>query len=134
MEWGWAKFLSGRSELLTSLFKYALVGMLTVATQASIFIFLASAVKLSGLVSYTLAVAASLMVAYFAQSRWTFADRKSRSPIKYLAVFIWSFCVGSTSTWIIVDWAKLSPFWALPVMVVVIPFMSFLMLRAWVFR
>lgn len=124
----------GLAEFFVKLFKYGLVGTLTVVTQVSIYIILATVLQLSGLISYTFAVIVSLVVAYFGQSRWTFADRKSRSVWKYSIIVIVSFCMGSGSTWVIVDWARLSPLWALPVMIVVIPFMSFLMLRAWAFR
>jgi putative flippase GtrA len=124
----------GVIELVQSFIKYGLVGILTVATQAAIFLLLANVLRLKGLLSYAIAVAISLIVAYFGQSRWTFADRKSRSVVKYLLVVVLCFCVGSLSTWLIVDWGRLSPFWALPVMVFFIPTMSFLMLRAWAFR
>ena len=121
-------------ELARSFIKYGLVGVLTVATQATLFLLLANGLRLQGLLSYAIAVGVSLLVAYFGQSRWTFAERKSRSVSKYLAVVVISFCVGSASTWLIVDWARLSPLWALPVMVLFIPVMSFVMLRSWAFR
>ena len=114
--------------------KYGVIGILTVAVQAGIFILLAQHFRLSGLVSYVVAVITSLVVAYFGQSRWTFAARKSRSVVKYGVVVLISFALGSIGTWAIVDWARLSPFLALPLMVLVIPFLSFLMMRAWVFR
>jgi putative flippase GtrA len=121
-------------EFARSLVKYGLIGILTVGVQAGIFLLLAELFRLSGLVSYVLAVITSLVVAYFGQSRWTFAARKSRSVTKYGVVVLISFALGSVGTWVIVDWAGLSPFFALPLMVFVIPFLSFLMLRAWVFR
>jgi putative flippase GtrA len=120
--------------VVSSFVRYSIVGILTVVTQAVLFIFLTKAMGVSGLVSYAAAVAGSLLVAYFAQSRWTFAERTSRSPGRYIAVVIACFCIGSASTWVIVDWAKLSPYWVLPIMVVAIPVLSFFILRAWVFR
>ena len=121
-------------EFLVKLFKYGLVGVLTVLTQAGIYLLLADYWRFSGLFSYSVAVVASLVVAYFGQSRWAFADRKSRSVLRCSIVAMASICIGSGSTWLIVDWGKLSPLWALPVMVVFIPFMSFLMLRVWAFQ
>lgn len=120
-------------EFVSSLMKYGLVGVLTVATQASIFIVLTEKFRISGIVSYTAAVITSLIVAYFGQSRWTFAARKSRSVLNYCAVVLVSFALGSGGTWMIVDWARLSPYFALPLMVFVIPLLSFFMLRAWAF-
>ena len=126
--------LRGRmGDFARSLLKYGLVGILTVATQASIFIVLAEKFRISGFVSYTVAVTTSLIVAYFGQSRWTFAGRKSRSVVNYCIVVLISFALGSGGTWVIVDWAKFSPYFALPLMIFVIPLLSFLMLRAWAF-
>ena len=119
---------------LQSLVKYGLVGVLTVATQAAIYLLLAQYFRFEGLISYAVAVLSSLVITYFGQSRWTFADRKSRSVVRYAIVVAGMFCLGSIGTWLIVDSAKFPPAWALPLMVILIPFMSFLLLRHWVFR
>lgn len=121
-------------KLFGSLIKYGLIGVLTVATQAIVFVMLVDGLRFPSLVSYALAVGASLLVAYVGQSRWTFADRQSRSVTAFLSVAVLSFCIGSANAWLIVDWAGLSPLWALPVMLFVLPLLSFLALRAWAFR
>jgi putative flippase GtrA len=76
----------------------------------------------------------ALVISYLGQSRWTFSDRQDQSLTKFLCVAVITLLVGSACTWLIVDWAGKPPAWAVPVLLVVIPLISYLMISFWAFR
>src|ERR1044072_8888874 len=115
-------------EFLSALVRFGIVGTCAVLTQAIIFFVLANYAGFSGVGANTIGCAASLIISYLGQSRWTFSDRKDRSIPRFLVIAIVSFILSSGSGWVAVDWVKISPFWVLPIILLLIPFTSFLMM------
>jgi putative flippase GtrA len=119
---------------LESVFLFGVVGISAVLSQAVVFFLLAQYVGLSGFWANTVGFAASLVISYWGQSRLTFSDRKYRSVSWFMIIAVISFVIGSGSGWLIVDVAHFSPVWVLPIILLVIPGTSFLMMRRWAFR
>jgi putative flippase GtrA len=113
--------------------RFGIVGLATSATQAVAFLFLVNILGAPGSFSNVLAYFASLMVSYFGQSRWTFADRERRSLAKYGLAVIANLVLGSGLAWLIVDKGRFSSYWMLPVILIVLPATSYLMLGRLVF-
>jgi putative flippase GtrA len=124
----------GTSRLLGSLIRFGVVGTVSISSQASLFFFLANYAGFSGFTANAIGYAVSLLISYYGQSQWTFSDQKDRSILRFLAIAILSFILGSGGALLIVDWARASPLWVLPIILLVIPGMSFLMMRHWAFR
>lgn len=120
-------------QLIHSLFRFGIVGVAAVLAQALLFMLLVAHAGLSGFIANTLAFLASLLISYFGQSRWTFGDRTKRSVSRFLALVIVSFTLGSGGAWAVVDLWGRSPYWMLPVILIVIPLSSFFLMRGWIF-
>jgi putative flippase GtrA len=116
-----------------SLVRFGIVGILAGLTQAGIFYVLAKDTSLSGFVANTLAFFFALIISYFGQSRWTFADRTNRSIPRFLTIALASFIIGSGGAWIVVDRWRFSPIWVVPIILILIPATSFILMRAWAF-
>jgi putative flippase GtrA len=120
--------------LRQNLFRFAVVGTIAVLVQACLFVVLTNNAHFSGLLENTLGYGVSLVVSYVGQSRWTFSDRNERSKFRLLFIAAVSLIIGSGGARLIVDWAQASPLWELPIILIIIPVCSFLMMRAWAFR
>lgn len=119
--------------IIKSLVRFGIVGILAGLTQATLFFVLEKYTGLSGLVANAFAFVFALLISYFGQSRWTFADRENRSIPRFITIGLVSLVVGSGGAWIIVDRWRFSPIWMLPVILFIIPAASFLLMRAWAF-
>ena len=119
--------------LIQSLMRFGIVGILAGLTQATIFYVLARYTSLSGFVANTLAFFFALIISYFGQSRWTFADRTNRSIPRFFTIALASFIIGSGGAWIVVDRLGFSPVWVVPIILIAIPAASFVLMRAWAF-
>jgi putative flippase GtrA len=102
--------------------------------QSAIFYIAVSQADLSGFVANTLGFAISLLISYFGQSRWTFADRKRRSVPRFLVVALTSFGIGSGGAWLIVDRLLFPPAVMVPIILIAIPSSSFVLMRSWAFK
>jgi putative flippase GtrA len=120
-------------ELVLSLTRFGVVGAAAALVQATLFWLIMKNVAISGFSANTLAFAASLVVSYFGQSRWTFGDRPNRSILRFVMLALLSFAIGSAAAWLIVDRGGYSPNWMLPVILIVIPLTSFVVMRSFVF-
>jgi putative flippase GtrA len=118
---------------IQSLTRFGIVGILAGLTQSSIFYALAKYTSLSGFVANTLAFIFALVISYFGQSRWTFADRTKRSIPRFLTIALASFTISSGGAWIVVDRWRFSPIWMVPIILIVIPATSFVLMRVWAF-
>ena len=116
-----------------SLARFGMVGVIAVSVQAFLFVVLAGYVGVSGFAANTVAYAVSLLISYFGQSCWTFSDRKKRSISKFLILVFVLLMLGSVGSWVVCDLWGLSSAWMLPIILLVIPGTSFVMMDKWVF-
>ena len=116
-----------------NLARFGVVGVIAVSMQAFLFLALAGYAGVSGFVANTVAYVVSLSISYFGQSRWTFSDRKKRSIWKFLILVFVLLMIGSVGSWLVCDLWGLSSAWMLPIILLVIPATSFVMMDRWVF-
>ena len=114
-------------------FRFGVVGLIAAASQASLLVILNRG-GLSGFAANLVGWAVSVGVSYFGQSRWTFRDRERRSVLRFLAIAIMAFSVSSGGAWLIIDRAHASPLFVLPIILFVVPGLSFCLMWAWAFK
>lgn len=123
-----------RLTLWQNFIRFGIVGVAAVLSQALVFMILTHNAQLSGFIANTVGAAVSFLVSYVGQSRWTFSDREEKSVPRFAFIALATLSIGNGSAWLIVDRAHASPYWVLPIILLVVPTLSFLLMRSWAFR
>jgi putative flippase GtrA len=128
------------SSVLAQVVRYGLAGGITTAIYSAIYLALAWSVFPAGraMMAVPFAFVAALIVGFVTHSRWSFAGHGTRDNTglqhgKFLIVHGAGFALNLAFTWLLT--ARLgAPVWApLIPTVTIIPVVSFLLLRQWVF-
>jgi putative flippase GtrA len=129
----------GAASAFVQLIRYGIVGVVTVGTYSTIYLVLAS-VAFPGaraVFAVPFAFAITLIVGFLLHSRWSFAGHGSRTGgvqyARFLAVHAAGFGINLAFTWVLTGWLG-APVWTpLIPSVTLIPLVSFVVQRQWVF-
>ena len=121
-------------ELLRTLFRFGIVGITAAGVHAGIFLALVEMFNWSGLAANIAGFALAFVVSYLGQSRFTFGIAGPPGAVlRFLATALTGLVLNAASAWLIVDILERSPYWVLPFLLVIVPAITFLMMRFWVF-
>jgi putative flippase GtrA len=128
-----------RSSTVAQLVRYGIVGMVTAGTYSSIYLGLVSVAFPGGraVLAVPFAFAITLIVGFLLHSKWSFAGHGSRTGgaqyARFATVHGSGFGVSLALTWLLTGWLG-APVWTpLIPSVTLIPLVSFVVQRRWVF-
>jgi putative flippase GtrA len=120
------------------LLRYAIAGFCV--TQLAAVVYSAAVILLAihPLIANCLSTAFGLSLGYFVHSRWSFAagagDSEGLQVARFLLASFIDFTINSFWVWLLVMKLGYSPLAPVPMMMLVTPWISFLLNRHWVFR
>jgi putative flippase GtrA len=123
------------SDSILRLMRFGIVGLTAGLIHSGLFLLLVNKFGFPGWLGNITAFSIAFVVSYVGQSRWTFgAEHTSRRLVCYLATQLAALALNTGIATLIVDVAHLPAILFLPFPIVVIPVMTFVLMRLWVFR
>ena len=124
--------------------KFGCVGALVTASHVSVFSGLVELFNVKPLIANVLAFCVAVLVAFFGHFNWTF-KAKAKQPVflsrqqrvafaRFIMVALLGLGLNSLSIVVVVDMAELSYRYAILLMAFVVPPVTFLISKFWVFR
>ena len=120
------------------LLRYAFAGFCVTQLAAAVYSALVIAFATHPLLANCISTAFGLAVGYIVHSRWSFAagngDGEGLQVARFLLASAIAFAINSFWVWLLVINLRFSPLAPVPMMMLVTPWISFLLNRHWVFR
>jgi len=120
------------------LLRYAFAGFCVTQLAAAVYSALVISLATHPLLANCMSTAFGLAIGYIAHSRWSFAagngDGESLQVARFLLASLIAFAINSFWVWLLVMSLHFSPLAPVPMMMLVTPWISFLLNRHWVFR
>jgi putative flippase GtrA len=120
------------------LLRYAFAGFCVTQLAAAAYSALVIALATHPLLANCLSTAFGLAVGYVVHSRWSFAagngDGEGLQLARFLLASLIAFAINSFWVWLLVMNLHFSPLAPVPMMMLVTPWISFMLNRHWVFR
>jgi putative flippase GtrA len=131
------------SELLArratrQLMRYAFAGFCVTQFAACVYSALVLFMRIPALQANVMSTACGWCIGYLVHSRWSFAGGSARGEPATLGRFLltssFAFLINTGWVWLLVAFMRLSPLAPVPLMMLVTPWISFLLNRRWVFK
>ena len=121
---------------MKSLIRFGLTGILATLTHSVVFICLIELFGIRPLYATVPAFLSALLVSYLLNYRWTFdaSGPHQRMLPRYTLVSITGLGLNLLITYWVVDVLRGDYLWALLLVIVTVPVMTFLLSKLWVFR
>lgn len=121
---------------MRSLIRFGITGLLATATHVAVFILLVEGLDMRPVLAAAPSFLAAFGISYGLNYRWTFeADGPHRvMAVRFLAVALGGLGLNVLLTGLIVDAWGLPYGYALAAVVTIIPLLTYLLSRFWVFR
>jgi putative flippase GtrA len=123
---------------MKQLVRYAIAGVCVTQFAAAVYSALVLFWHLDALLANVVSTACGLTAGYVAHSRWSFAGGAARAEHAKIGRFLLSsllaFLINSTWVWLLVKTLHQPPLTPVPLMMLVTPWISFLLNRHWVFK
>jgi len=120
------------------LIRYALAGLCVTQFAACVYSAAVLFLRVDPLVANVISTACGLGAGYLVHSRWSFAAGASANEGwqvgRFLMASLFAFLINSTWVWLLVKILHLPPLAPVPLMMLVTPWISFLLNRHWVFK
>jgi putative flippase GtrA len=120
------------------LFRYAFAGLCVTQFAAAVYSALVMFLHTDALMANLLSTVCGLCAGYLVHSRWSFAEAASASERwqvgRFLLASLFAFLINSMWVWLLVTMSRLPPLAPVPLMILVTPWISFLLNRHWVFK
>lgn len=120
------------------LLRYAFAGFCITQLAAAVYSALVVLLATHALLANGFSTAFGLCVGYLVHSRWSFAARSSGGEslqvARFLLASMMAFVINSMWVWLLVMTLHLPPLSPVPLMMLVTPWISFLLNRYWVFK
>ncbi|MEO8455823.1 MAG: GtrA family protein [Sphingomicrobium sp.] len=120
------------------LVRYAIAGICVTQFAAAVYSVLVLFWRLDPLLANVVSTGCGLSAGYLAHSRWSFAGGAAAPEHAKVGRFLLSslvaFLINSTWVWLLVTTLHQPPLTPVPLMMLVTPWVSFLLNRHWVFR
>ena len=120
------------------LLRYAFAGFCVTQFAAAVYSGMILAFATHPLVANCISTAFGLCAGYVVHSRWSFAAQpdggEGLQVARFLLASLIAFCINSLWVWLLVLTLGLSPLAPVPLMMLVTPWISFLLNRHWVFK
>lgn len=115
--------------------RFAVVGALATATHVTMALGANTLLKLSPLAANLVGYVCAVLVSYFGNARWSFEKTRDWGQFaRFIVMSLAGLALNQAITWVATGPLGL-PFWlALGVVVVVVPAVSFVVARIWVFE
>ncbi len=128
----------GIGELLR-LGRFGLVGLSATLVHAGVYAALTTLALSSALAANFVAYACAVLVSLIGHSRWTFAGHGQDATgtaltARFIITSLTSLGLNTLLVWLVVHQAELDPLWAVPGMVLIVPLLTYLLMKHWVFR
>jgi putative flippase GtrA len=120
------------------LLRYAFAGFCVTQFAAAVYSGMVLSFAMHPLLANCVSTAFGLCGGYFVHSRWSFAAQpdggESLQVARFLIASLIAFLINSFWVWLLVMVLGLSPLAPVPLMMLVTPWISFMLNRHWVFR
>lgn len=119
------------------LLRYAFAGFCVTQLAAAAYSAFVIAFATHPLLANCMSTALGLCIGYLVHSRWSFAagnDGEGLQVARFLMASAIAFAINSFWVWLLVITLHFSPLAPVPMMMLVTPWISFLLNRHWVFR
>lgn len=128
-----------RIQELLRLGRFGLVGLSATLVHAGVYAVLTALALSSALAANFVAYACAVLVSLIGHSRWTFAGHGQDGAgtaltARFIATSLTSLGLNTLLVWLVVHRAELDPLWAVPGMVLIVPLLTYLLMKHWVFR
>jgi putative flippase GtrA len=118
--------------------RYAVAGFGVTQFAAGVYASFAVVLHFNAFVANCLSTVSGLAVGYWTHSRWSFAAQPGGDDLfqlpRFLVASALAFVLNSAWVWLLVSACRLPALAPVPLMMLVTPWMSFLLNRHWVFR
>jgi putative flippase GtrA len=117
------------------IFRFSLVGICATFVYILVSILANEILRITPVLTSILAQAVSFVVSYFGHSAYSFRVKADHRIFlwRFVSITGLTFVLATSATWLIADVGRLSPRIAIAVVAVLIPFVSYLCNRFWVF-
>lgn len=129
--------LRGRvTEFLRHFLRFGLVGAVVTSVQAGGYVGLVHLAWVGPLLANVIAFIPATAVSFALHYHWTFRGmrRPAGAAWRFGAAKLWALGLNSAGVWIVDDGLGASPYYALPVMLLVTPLALFTVSKYWAFR
>ncbi len=114
--------------------RFGIVGLSAAAVHSGLFMLLVSYAGFSGAGATPIAFGCAFVVSYLGQSRWTFGVGHSHAQlVRYAITQLIGLGLNTIAAHFIVDIFGLKPVFCVPFIVFVVPAVTFVLMRVWVF-
>jgi len=120
--------------------RFAIVGMAATATHVLVMIALVEAASVTPMAGNVLGFLIAVLVSFAGHFYWTFAapDRRGQAWAgafrKFVVVALSGLALNSLAVYLVVDIYALYYYWAVAIMVTIVPLVVFLLSKCWAFR
>jgi putative flippase GtrA len=126
---------------LIRIMRFGVVGILATVVHACVYAGLVGATQVFPLAANALAFTAAVGIAFLGHTFWTFGRAGNfaglgalRQPLgRFLTVSLTSFVLNNVVVYAVADIFRLDPLFAVIPMIIVVPVLTYLFLRLWVF-
>ncbi|MCC5865996.1 MAG: GtrA family protein [Wenzhouxiangella sp.] len=124
---------------LLRLGRFGLVGLSATLVHAGVYALLTALALSSALAANFIGYVCAVLVSLIGHSRWTFAGHQQKKTgaaltARFIVTSLTSLGLNTLLVWLVAHQADLDPLWAIPGMVLVVPLLTYLLMKHWVFR
>ncbi len=119
--------------------RFGLVGLSATLVHAGVYAALAALTLSSALAANFIGYACAVLVSLVGHSHWTFAGHGQQSTgaaltARFMVTSLSSLGLNTLLVWLVVHQAQLHPLWAVPGMILIVPLLTYLLMKHWVFQ
>ncbi|TVQ34832.1 MAG: GtrA family protein [Wenzhouxiangella sp.] len=119
--------------------RFGAVGLSATLVHAGVYAALTGLALTAALTANFVGYGCAVLVSLIGHSRWTFSghgqdEREPGLAMRFIVTSLTSLGLNTLLVWLVVHQAELHPLWALPGMVLIVPLLTYLLMKHWVFR